>query len=154
MLQVFKEIIKLAWSKTPSYLRYKIVRTTQKKFTFSVAAIILNKRDEVLLLKHTLRPHYNWGIPGGFVNHGEQPVEALRRELFEETGIKVEDVELLRVRTIRRHVEIIFRALTDDNPEAKNFEISDVGWFHLGNLPERLSPVQKQMLKDFFDSVL
>jgi 8-oxo-dGTP diphosphatase len=154
LLKIFKEIIKLAWSKTPSVLRYKIVRSTQKKFTFSVAAIILNKRDEVLLLKHTLRPHYNWGIPGGFVSYGEQPVEALRRELREEIGIEVENVEMLRVRTIHRHIEIIFRAETDEKAEAKSFEISDVGWFSRDNLPENLSPVQKKMIENFFGFVL
>lgn len=154
LLKVFKEIIKLAWAKTPSVLRQKIVRSTQKKFTFSAAAIVLNKKDEVLLLKHTLRPHYNWGIPGGFIEHGEQPDEALRRELREEIGIEVEVLEMLQVRTINRHVEIIFRAKTNGKAEVKSFEISDVGWFHADNLPEKLSPGQRRMLGKFFESGL
>ena len=81
---------------------------------------------EVLLLKHILRPYYNWGIAGGFVNHGEQPEEALRRELREETGIELANIEMLTVRTLHRHIEIIFRADGIGEPEVKSYEISEV----------------------------
>ena len=34
-----------------------------------------------------------WNIPGGGVEDGENPVKAVKREVFEETGLKVEEVE-------------------------------------------------------------
>lgn len=117
-----------------------------------MAAIILNKKGEVLLLNHILRPHFNWGIPGGFVNHGEQPEDALRRELREETGIALENIEMFRVRTINRHIEILFRADGIGKAEVRSHEISDVGWFSADNLPDRLSEVQKDILRKFLDS--
>lgn len=152
MPDIIKKIVGLAWAKTPPFLRLGIIRSTQKKFTVSVAAIILNKKGEVLLLNHILRPYFNWGIPGGFIKHGEQPEDALRRELCEETGIELENVEMLRVRTIDGHIEILFRADGRGKAEVKSNEIFDVGWFSADTLPERLSEVQKVMIQRFLDS--
>ena len=128
-------------------LRMKIIRTTQGKFTVSVAAVITNENDEVLLLDHVLRPASSWGIPGGFLNHGEQPVDAVRRELYEETGIELTDVELFRVRTIYRHVEILFHAKAVGKPEVKSREINAVGWFRAGEMPENMSRTQKALVE-------
>ena len=38
-----------------------------------------------------------WDIPGGFLDEGEHPLDGIRRELREETGLEVEPVEFLGV---------------------------------------------------------
>ena len=55
------------WKLTPRFLRLRLIRASQKKFTASAAAIITNERGEVLLLDHYLRPGASWGFPGGFL---------------------------------------------------------------------------------------
>lgn len=152
MSELLKKILGILWAKTPPFLRLKIIRTTQQKFTVSVAAIVLNKKGELLLLNHILRPRFNWGIPGGFINHGEQPEASVRRELREETGIELENIELIRIRTINRHIEILYRAKGKGKAEVKSHEISDVGWFTPDNLPDEISDVQKEIIRKFFDS--
>jgi ADP-ribose pyrophosphatase YjhB (NUDIX family) len=133
----------------PSSVRLRIIRSTQKRFTVSVAAIITNGNRKVLLLEHIFRPQKSgWGIPGGFLEHGEQPGEAIRRELREETGIELTGVTMLRVRTINRHVEIMFRAETSDEPEVRSREIRSVGWFAVGEMPEEMSSVQKRLVTE------
>jgi len=130
----------------PSSLRRIIIRTTQRKFTVSVAAIIFNEKGEVLLLDHVLRPVSSWDIPGGFLEHHEQPVDAVRRELFEETGIELYDVELIRVRTINRHIEILFRAETTGTASVKSREIHAVRWFKADEMPKNMSRKQKELI--------
>lgn len=124
------------------------MRFTQDNFTVSVGAVVTNDEGKVLLLDHTLRPGSGWGIPGGFIDEDEQPEEAVKRELCEEIGLKLESVELVQVRTIKRHVEILVRAKAHGNGQPKNFEIKEVGWFALDEMPEEMGKAQKQLIKE------
>lgn len=57
-------------------------------------AIILNEKDEVLL---QLRTDFNrWGIIGGALEYNETLEGALKREVFEETGLIIKNPELFR----------------------------------------------------------
>ena len=135
------------WKQLPSWFRLKLIRATQKKFTASVAVIITNRQGKVLLLEHFLRPTSGWGIPGGFIDYGEQPETAARRELREETGIELENLKMIRIRTLGRHIEMLFSAGSNDRAEVKSREIKSLGWFALEEIPEEMSEVQKSIVK-------
>lgn len=145
---MFINLVGKIWQRMPRAWRLCIIRLTQKKFTASVAAIIVNKRGEVLLLDHVLRPHSSWGLPGGFLEHGENPDDALRRELLEETGITLTDIELFRIRTPERHIEMLFRASSEDIAEVRSREIRAVGWYMPNKLPEELSLMQRRLIEE------
>lgn len=62
-----------------------------------VAGLII-KDNKVLLTIRGKEPRKGlWGIPGGVVELGETLVEAVKREIFEETGLQVEPLELITV---------------------------------------------------------
>lgn len=143
---MLRSLIGKIWGMIPSSVRLRIIRSTQNRFTVSVAAIITNRDQKVLLLEHIFRPQKSgWGIPGGFLEPGEQPADAIRRELREETGIELTGLELLSVRTIKRHVEILYRASSEDEPAVRSREILSVGWFGPGEMPAAMSSVQKRL---------
>jgi len=131
------------WKRIPSRFRLTIIRVTQKKFTASVAVIITNRDGKVLLLEHILRPASGWGIPGGFLNQGEQPEVAARRELREETGIELENLKMVRVRTLNRHIEMLFRAESNDAARVLSREIKSLDWFEIDKIPEEMNGAQK-----------
>jgi len=135
------------WKALPQSARLWIIRRTQPTFTVSVAAVILNQRREVLLLNHVLRPRSGWGLPGGFIDRGEQPADAIRREIREETGIELNDLKMLRVRTLGRHIEILFSATTPGDPEVLSREIIELGWFTMETLPPQLNGGQKTAIE-------
>ena len=61
---------------------------------------VLNKEGKVLLLQRSraddVRP-LGWDLPGGNVDHGEDPNEAILRELEEETGLAAKNFQVFYV---------------------------------------------------------
>ncbi len=129
-------------------MRLQLVRAWQNEFTVSAAGIITNGKREVLILNHVLRPYSGWGLPGGFIDHGESPEHAIRRELKEETGIELDKLKLFRVRIVGKHVEILFTAVAVGEPKVMSREIIEFGWFELHGLPNDLSRSQADTIEE------
>ena len=128
-------------------MRKSLTRLTQQKFTVSAAVVILNARNEVLLLNHVLRPFSGWGLPGGFIDRGEQPEAAIRREIREETGIELDDLRMLEVRVLGAHVEMLFAATSTGEATVQSREILSLGWFDVDGVPEDFSTAQHRLIK-------
>ncbi|MEV4137974.1 NUDIX hydrolase [Dactylosporangium sp. NPDC049742] len=62
--------------------------------TSAVAAIIEDAAGRVLLCQQA-GGHQLWGLPGGRVRVAESPVHAAVRDIFEETGLEAQIVELV-----------------------------------------------------------
>lgn len=147
--RMFIEFLGVVWRRLPGLIRRRLVRTGQRRFTVTAGAMIFDDQNRVLLLDHVFRPDSGWGIPGGFLNQGEQPEAALRRELREEIGIEVENVEMLFARTLTRprQIEIYFRATAIGKPEPCSFEIRNAKWFAFDDLPAELSKDQRRLIQ-------
>ena len=141
------DLAAVVWKKIPFRLRSGIIRVTQARFTVSAAVVIVNEDDKVLILEHRIRPNSGWGLPGGFLEHGEQPDEGIRREIREETGLELWDLKMLRVRTVRKHLEILYRARTSGSPEIKSREIKGFDWFAVGELPPSMNRAQTTFIE-------
>jgi ADP-ribose pyrophosphatase YjhB (NUDIX family) len=149
---MWKKLLGTLWRGAPKRVRRWGVWLAEPRFMVTVGAIVLDERGRVLLLQHEFRTGSGWGIPGGFLERGEQPVEALRRELREETGAEVYEEQLVRVRTLRgpQQVEIHFLCRVRDPSGARprSMEINHVGWFAPDALPPELSPDQRRLIKE------
>lgn len=128
---------------------------TQTRFTVTAGALIFNDSGQVLLLKHRFRAGSGWGIPGGFLEAGEYPEQALRREMREEVGLELEHVEIFTSRTFRRpqQVEVLFRARVSANAKDKvefkprTMEVERAEWFSLRSLPDGLPKDQRELIE-------
>lgn len=141
------KLLGVIWKRMPRGMRARVARSIQVKFTVSAAAVVTNDKGQVLLLNHILRPDSGWGIPGGFVDRGEQPEATLRREIREETGLELKDVRPYRTRTLGRHIEVIFTARGVGEPQVMSREISELAWFDVDKMPAEMSRDQHNLVK-------
>lgn len=148
---MLKGLVAGLWRRSPRFVRRAGVWLTQPRFAVTAGAVVCDERGRVLLLRHVLRKGSGWGIPGGFLKGGEQPEEAVRRELREEIGLGLDSVELAFVRSLGgvRQIEVIFRASMKSGALArveKGFEIDRAEWFERDSLPESISKDQRRII--------
>ncbi|HEX8560496.1 MAG TPA: NUDIX hydrolase [Pyrinomonadaceae bacterium] len=149
---MLKGLLARAWRGSPRALKRAGVWLTQPRFAVTAGAVVTDERGRVLLLRHVLRGGSGWGVPGGFLVAGEQPEEAVRRELREETGLELDSVELAFVRTLEhvRQVEVIFRCTMRAErlrELSKNFEIDRAEWFARDAFPAGLGADQRRLIE-------
>ena len=109
-----------------------------------IAAGLLVDGDRVLMChRHPDRRWYPgiWDLPGGHIEEGEQPNEALVRELEEELGIIVDPPTLEPSRTLTPepgltiHVWVI-RSWSGELRNRAPHEHDAIGWFRAGEVAE------------------
>lgn len=116
-------------------------------FRCGVVGIIQNDAGEYLLFKHTYRNEHPWGLPTGFLEHGEQPEQALRREVCEEAGLDVDVSGLWGVHVDERSiVNIMFRGRARGGNFQPSAEISAAAFYRLDELPAMM-PAQRRLLE-------
>jgi len=130
-------------------MRRWTMRVAHPRFTVTAGAVVFNQNGEVLLLKHRFRPGSGWGLPGGFIEKAEQPIDALRRELREEIGLEVQDVEIFAVRSFAKpqQVEVLFRCRSNGTLKPQTMEVERADWFSIANLPDGLPRDQRLFIE-------
>jgi ADP-ribose pyrophosphatase YjhB (NUDIX family) len=62
----------------------------------TACALVEDDQGRVLLARRAIEPFKGyWDLPGGFLEEGEHPLDGMRRELREETGLEVEPLDFL-----------------------------------------------------------
>lgn len=98
----------------------------------SVTGVVI-REHKVLLARHTYGPgNGKLIIPGGYVNIGETPQEALKREYREETGIEIEPQNIIGIRFNMHDWYIAFRAeYISGEASSDHDENSEVIWLDI-----------------------
>jgi 8-oxo-dGTP diphosphatase len=104
------------------------------------AQALVERDGKVLLGRRKFDPGAGlWDIPGGFIDEHEHPIEALHRELREETGLEIEPNELLGIwmqeydgRTV---LCLTWLAVETGGKENAGDDLVELSWFGPGDLP-------------------
>ena len=112
---------------------------------------ILVKENKILLVKHSYSN--SWFLPGGGMKKGETFHQAIKRELFEELGISVENLKLHGIYNNFQEGKIdhifVFSSGTFSTPTKSDAEIEKFEFFDFENLPEKISPGTKRRIDEF-----
>ena len=99
----------------------RAVRIVQPRFTVGVVGVVLDdSRERVLLVEHVFHPRKPWGLPGGWINRGENPAQTVEREFNEETGLRVRALRPLIVQLgtkWHRHLDMVYLCELEDGPQ-------------------------------------
>jgi len=117
------------------------------KIFVTVDAVIFRKvkeAHEILLIQRKNEPFKGqWALPGGFVDEGEDLPVAAARELLEETGLEVENLQQLGAfgkpgRDPRQHtVSVAYTGFADENAVAVAADdAAEAQWFSVKVLPQ------------------
>jgi ADP-ribose pyrophosphatase YjhB (NUDIX family) len=98
-----------------------------------------------VLLARRAHPPFEgfWDIPGGFLDEGEEPLDGLRRELREETGLAVEPERFLGIwmdryggdSTAEATLNLYWTARVVGGDAAPADDVSELRWFNPDELP-------------------
>ena len=125
-----------------------------------VRGILVDDQRRILLQRRS--DSGLWGLPAGVVDVGDSVLDALSREVQEETGLTVERAELFGLYTDPR-----FTVTYPNGDEVQTFtvaflvrqwsgrlssdsdEVLDVRFFPLDALPEDLYPIHRETIDDY-----
>lgn len=115
---------------------------------------IIVRGDSVLLVKRNREPFKDtWGFPAGFLEYGERPLDAVKREIEQETGLVVVKSKFLKFIQSDEdprspgHLVFFYRItakgkIQNNDPD----ENQEIGWFKIAEPPVIGWPTHKSML--------
>jgi 8-oxo-dGTP diphosphatase len=127
------------WRTLPMWIHVLAMRMFRPKFRAAVAALIFDEQGRILLFKHTYRK-FEWGIPAGGLEYGEQPEKAIVREFLEETDMQIKVEKLLLADSSKEdhNISLIYLCKIMSGTFKGSFEISEMKYFDVYDLPQML----------------
>lgn len=144
----FKTRLLRVWKALPGCVQGWIMRWLLPKYLVGSVAVILDDAGRVLLYRHTYRDDYPWGLPGGWLKPGEDPIDAIEREVREEGGYDIKALHPLVIGGDRylRRIDLIFLCDLVGGTFRPSAEVSEAGFFAPDALPGRVEPFHLQVV--------
>lgn len=126
------------------------VKAALSPTAFGVAGLVVDDRGRVLLVRHSYKT--GWCLPGGGVDRGEPPGQAVRRELAEEVGLSGGTAEFLGLYTRRAgwatNVIAFYRITGGVVAFRPNLEIREICYADPAALPPGVTPATVRRLAE------
>ncbi|WP_298825767.1 NUDIX hydrolase [uncultured Planococcus sp.] len=128
------------------------------------AVVVIVGEDGRLLLEERKFPKDLWGLPGGLMELGESTEDTAKREVMEETGLAIEELNLINVYSGPKHFVVAENGdefyvvtlayysteysgeLTVDKKESLSFK-----FFSPDDLPEKMVGSHRTVVEEFLD---
>ncbi len=113
--------------------------------TPGAAGLVLDEERRVLMVRRAISPFKGaWALPAGFQNLDESPIDAVTREVHEETGIEIEALRLLDLLYVpddpRKPANIaVFLCRAIGGELRAGDDAAEAAWFSLDALPEEIA---------------
>lgn len=128
----------MIWRILPYRVQRIAAAIIRPRFQVAVGAMIFNDQEQFLLCEHTYRRLHPWGLPGGDLKISEDPLDGIKREIMEETGLTVQAPRLLLVEnsTEIHQVALTYLWACANGTFVPNEEVSSIRYFDIDKLPE------------------
>ncbi|HKG55357.1 MAG TPA: NUDIX hydrolase [Anaerolineales bacterium] len=144
---MMKKILLKIWRVFPRQVQEILSRIIRPLFQVFAAAVIFDEEKNIFLVKSTYQRFHPWGLPGGSLEYGEHPEEAVIREVWEETGLHICIEKLLLVNSwLPDRVGLYYLCRIIDGTFHPTDEISEFAYFSLEDLPD-IRPIDVGMIK-------
>ncbi len=117
---------------------------------------LVERDGRYLVLQRGQEPYRGrWELPGGFVEQGERPAEGISREIFEETGLRVEALSIVGAYTSRYGdggkwtVDVAFHCLACPGDLSLSAESSNARWVTIEQMPPLAFAGERSAFKEF-----
>jgi ADP-ribose pyrophosphatase YjhB (NUDIX family) len=133
-----KRFLLQIWRILPFWMQRIAAAIIRPRYQAAVGAMIFNERGQLLLCEHTYRRLHPWGLPGGDLKIGEDPVDGIKREILEETGLTVQAARLLLAEnsTEIHQITLTYLCTGVSGTFVANEEVSRFRYFDIDKLPD------------------
>ncbi|EQB89916.1 8-oxo-dGTP pyrophosphatase MutT (NUDIX family) [Clostridium punense] len=129
----------------------------------ATTVVVVNETGEILLQKRS-EPFGAWGLPGGQIELGESTEDAGKREIFEETGLVIENLKLVdvfsgsdnfvRLKNGDEYYVVLVAYYTKNFSgylKADGIETLECGFFDINHIPDNTLERHKRVINRYLE---
>jgi len=127
------------------------------KVVKATVGCVIEKEEKILLTLRNIEPFNNyWSLPGGHIDFGETPKEAVIREIKEETNLNIKPKFLNYFNEFHEELDwhaavLVFYAKAEGEAKKDEKEVKELGWFSEEQIfGLKMAFEHKKVLEEYF----
>lgn len=149
VVSLIRKILFSTYKVLPVNIRYFISQLFTDKFSVGMVAFVI-KNNEILLLKHSYQN--SWGLPGGWMQKGEELTQTMEREIQEELNILAKVVDIFEIKSVLKRpiidVAVVCHYVSGKIKEDQ-VEVEKATFFPIDALPDNIISTHRPYLERY-----